>query len=60
MKELKKMKKYLKVNGEYQEVSNEKLEELVEYYHRKNDCQPVVLEEIKDGNLYFVVECYEC
>lgn len=54
------MKKFLKVNGEYQEVSNEKLEELVEYYHRKNDCQPVVLEEIKDDNLYFVVECYEC
>ena len=54
------MKKHLKVNGEYQEVENEKLEELVEYYHRKNDCQPVVLEKIENGNLYFSVEYYEC
>ena len=54
------MKKFLKVNGEYQEVSNEKIEELVKYYNEKDDCRPLVLEKMEGENLYFSVEYYEC
>ena len=54
------MKKFLKVNGEYKEVSNEKIEELVKYYNEKDDCRPLVLEKMEGENLYFSVEYYEC